>query len=343
MAIIPSFLLFMIQQEGNMIQTGTWLFYMLILLTVKYSSSHTFWRCYNTILVIAIVFFCIQEISWYTTGSRMSGLIPFFDFSFYEDGGNQQMQEFQQHTNRSSSIFMEPAVFAKYLIPGLIVNLRYTTKYFIRILGFLIIFLLLRSGVGFLLAAVCIFCYVLYIPIKTRVNKILLILSLCGVLAGGLYVVRSNEFVNSQFERVDEISSSAGEDASGFQRVIRGYLLYAGMSVEEKICGIGSKNISYAISQSPYRLFFADNEDVYLNGIQAILVGGGIVGLALFFLMMYKFQQKQNRMVKMTTICLIFSSFVAAEYLSATMFLYLGIILFEQNKDSKVLCNLKFI
>lgn len=43
----------------------------------------------------------------------------------------------------------------------------------------------------------------------------------------------------------------------------------------QKFFGVGTKNLETVIDDSRYAFMFGD-EEVYLNGIQAILVGGGI-------------------------------------------------------------------
>ena len=95
---------------GQMLQTGTWLFLLYLIIFSNIIEKNLFLRYYKIVVCIAVFFFLFQEFVYYTSGYRISGIIPFLDFSFYQDGSTADMVEFQQNTNRSSSFFMEPAM-----------------------------------------------------------------------------------------------------------------------------------------------------------------------------------------------------------------------------------------
>lgn len=335
MIIMPSliFKLF-VNSEGTLFQTGTILFFLVLTLITITADTKLIWRYYFIIFWIALVIFILQEISWYTLGIRFSALIPVLDFSFYGEGGGADMAEFQKTTNRSCSIFMEPAVFAKFLIPAVIYNLKYTRKSYIRLLGLICIFLLLRSGVGFILLAVCLCVYICNLPIKRKSIKGFAIAAIIGLIIVSAIALSTTEYGKVQLARIDEVDAE-NDSSSGFLRVIRGYLLYDGMNTLEKIVGIGSKNIGYAIHSSPYVYMFDGVEDVYLNGIQALLVGGGVIGVILFLFMIRDIGNRKSIISIGILSCLLVSFFVAAEYLSATMLLFLSIAILERKHSQK--------
>lgn len=335
MIIMPSLIFKLIENsEGALFQTGTILFFLVLTLITITADPKLLWRYYFIIFWIALVIFFLQEISWYTLGRRFSALIPGLDFSFYGEGGGAEMAEFQKNTNRSCSIFMEPAVFAKFLIPAVIYNLKYTKKSYIRLFGLICVFLLLRSGVGFILLATCQCIYIFNLPIKRKSIKGISIACITGIIVISGMVISTTEYGEVQLARMEEVNAE-NVSSSGFLRVIRGYLLYDGMNTLEKIVGIGSKNIGFAIQSSPYAYMFDGVEDVYLNGIQALLVGGGVIGVVLFIFMIRDIGNRRSIISIGILSCILMSFFVAAEYLSATMLLFLSIAILERKYSQK--------
>ena len=334
MILIPSIIyVSFFNPNGTFLQTGTIFFFLILYLGTNYTQKKLLWKAYFAVLWVAIIIFLIQELLWYSTGSRFSALIPGLDFTYYSEIGSTEMAEMQKLTNRSCSIFMEPAVFAKFLIPTVIYNLNFTRKGNLRIFGIIVLLLLLRSGVGFMLIGICVLIYLCKMPLKNRILKIVAISSIVVIIVGGGAVLASTEYGSKIFERTEEFDSD-NDQTSGFVRMFRGFFLYSGMSTAEKITGVGSKNIGCVIETSPFSYFFDGKDDVYLNGIQALLVGGGIIGLILFYWMLIK-NMRWNLTINFTLLlCTGIMMFFAAEYLSATMVLYF-ILAIAEIKDYK--------
>ena len=115
MAVIPSCaFIFSTHALGGLIQTGTWLFLLYMMLFNEYVEKQYLRRAYSWVLIAAICFFLFQEVFYLLTGSRISGIIPFLDFTYYADSSTEAFSEVQQHANRSSSFFLEPAMFAQF-------------------------------------------------------------------------------------------------------------------------------------------------------------------------------------------------------------------------------------
>lgn len=306
---------------GQMLQTGTWLFLLYLIIFSNIIEKNLFLRYYKIVVCIAVFFFLFQEFVYYTSGYRISGIIPFLDFSFYQDGSTADMVEFQQNTNRSSSFFMEPAMFAQFLLPALVINMKYTKKNFAAFCGLVLVFLLLRSGIGLLALGCCCTVLIFRFLINDLTKKIIFRLSIVLIiLCIGLYAVKT-EYVQELLNRSSEFEASENE-TSGFVRVIRGYYLFNDLKMGQKFFGVGTKNLETVIDDSRYAFMFGD-EEVYLNGIQAILVGGGYLGLSLFLIMLCGIGHKVDFTGKMILWIFLVISLAAATYLSSLMLLYL--------------------
>lgn len=149
------------------------------------------------------------------TGSRISGIIPFLDFTYYADSSTESFSEVQQHANRSSSFFLEPAMFAQFLVPGLAMNMKYTRKNFLCFLGLLIIIVIGRTGTGLFIGAIA---SVIYLLNWNKGSKAVKVTFYCVVLIVGMigakYIMTTNYYV-SMSARTEEFSS---DDSSAFVR-----------------------------------------------------------------------------------------------------------------------------
>lgn len=91
----------------------------------------------------------------------------------------------------------------------------------------------------------------------------------------------------------------------------------------QKFFGVGTKNLETVIDDSRYAFMFGD-EEVYLNGIQAILVGGGYLGLSLFLIMLCGIGHKVDFTGKMILwIFLVISLAAATYYLSLMRYIFI--------------------
>ena len=78
MAVVPS-LIYCLSMGSvlGLVQTGTWLFLLYILLFYEYVEKEYLELTYKRVLVAVILFFLFQELIYQLSGSRISGIIPF--------------------------------------------------------------------------------------------------------------------------------------------------------------------------------------------------------------------------------------------------------------------------
>lgn len=316
MAVVPSLIYCLSTgSTSGLVQTGTWLFLLYILIFNEYVEKEYLELTYKRVLIASIIFFLFQELIYQLSGSRISGIIPFLDFTYYSDSSTEIFSEVQQKANRSSSFFLEPAMFAQFLIPGLAMNMKYTRNNFICFLVLLIIIVIGRTGTGLFIGAIASLIYMLNWKGGNKAFKITFygVLLITGFIC--IRYITQTDYYAYISSRTEEFSS---DSSSAFERFFRGYLLLSVMTPEEKLFGVGSKNLLFVTQRPGVSAFFRDN-DIYMNGIQAVLVGGGIVGLILFFLMLWKIYHKAESTGKYIILLFFAQSFMGASYLSALM------------------------
>ncbi len=316
MAVIPSLVFFLSTHAlGGLIQTGTWLFLLYMMLFNEYVERTYLRRVYGWVLIAAICFFLYQEFIYLLTDSRISGIIPFLDFTYYADSSTEAFSEVQQNANRSSSFFLEPAMFAQFLVPGLAMNMKYTRKNFLCFLGLLIIIVIGRTGTGLFIGAIASVIYLLNWKEGSKAVKFTFycVIFIVGLI-GARYIMTTNYYTYIS-ARTEEFSS---DDSSAFVRFFRGYLLLGAMTPAEKLLGVGTKNLVEITQRPGVSAFFGDN-DIYMNGVQSVLVGGGVVGLALFFWMLWKIYRQADSTGRYIILLFSIQSLMAASYLSALM------------------------
>ena len=270
------------------------LFFLAIIYSLYNYNTTIGQNLYEKVVLILCVIFLLQELAFYVTGYRFSGLIPFLPL-FYEQERGIQMEDFmmlQSMKERSSSVFLEPSHFAQYIIPFLTLYLfrKKNNVYFMAIFITLIL-LALKSGVGLILSSIV---WVVWF-LKSKKWKLYLLLVF---LMSPLLMFVINSFLNTGYasdllERLNEISFDANSNVSGFIRIFRGYVLWNDMDFMSKIFGV-STNYVLGNLVTYYNSYWLFSEELYLNTFQSKLVYAGILGVFLYIYWLYSVFRKSD-------------------------------------------------
>ncbi len=145
------------------------------------------------------------------------------------------------------------------------------------------------------------------------------------------------------FGRVSEIIDKNG---SGYVRIFHGFDVYSKFPFEYKIFGIGYGNIkSYAQFYSGTvfsKVSLSNPLFEYLNGIQYVLIGGGLIGLILYFSIIIGCLKKCKPLGLYVGITFIVISFVSA-FIAGGMWLIFMMLLFSAKKNSSSSKNHVFL
>ena len=316
---------------GKIIPLGNILQFLLFLSIFYIVKIDSFLKIYRNVAYIFIAFFILQELSFYITGHRIVGILEWLPICF--GGADFDINHYllyQEVGDRSASFFSEPAHFAQFLLPLLSIELLklkdLRSAIFPSII--IIVLLLLRSGNG-MVGLGCVF--VMYFVSVVRQNKLKskLIMGLFLVaISSSLYFYAKSDMGNSLLERSDTMTGEVGT-SSGFLRTFRGYYIYDEYNLLEKITGINNMDIIKSKrDQCDVSWTFLNDNDMYVNCIQDILLRTGVIGAIIFLMLFWSIWRHNTLSGRTILITFILLSFIASLYMSSAMMLYLYLAYF---------------
>ena len=290
---------------------------------IAHFDLNSFKRYYRAVFIIVFVILIFQEFTANILGFRFSALLPFGTLTDGLPISDLINEHLNPRTNRSSSLFREPAHMAQYVIPLLAIELCGDKKNrLVSPMAFAIIasLILLRSGNGFLGMIVIFLVRLIHYVLKENVKHKFLILFTTAIVAGcAVTYYLSTEMGESVAERSVEIEND--EDAGSYIRIFRGYRLYEEMPLTNKLIGATQNDLISIIPRTSVSFLFKGElqYDLYFNGLQTILLFNGLIGLLLFILVYLGIYKKTTIAGKASILSLLAISFVGATYLSYMM------------------------
>lgn len=288
-------------------------------------------KYYKVVVKICVVFFIVQVAIKFVFQINVLGVFSFLPFAL--DGDSSDYFADSAASERLSSFFSEPAIFAQYLVPYLCLELynckKNNRQKLLSIIILVCIFLLMQSGNALFGLSVCIAMFFLYRmkggfkrKIQTIVGGLLLAI-LCSFFF-------QTEMGDKLLSRKDQISVNSvdnlGYSTSGFERIFKGYYIYEGYSGVCKI--VGNDNPQYkkrAALSSEIGLFFSEEKQDYLycNTFQMVLLNTGLIGLLIMFLVFRGIWQTTNHCGKDLLLTFFAFSLLSSSYFSEIMCMYL--------------------
>lgn len=287
-------------------------------------------KWYKRIAIICIAFFFIQEIMFYTTGMRILGVITSLPLTISHTVDDiDAWASGAELGKRSSSFFSEPAHFAQFLIPLLIIELFYDKKkhhYLFAALIFLVL-LLLQSGNALLCSVpVVLMFFIKLLKGRKKIINMLLVLLFVIVGAFTMSYYLSSDAGQNVMERQDEIKNTRYSASSGFVRIYRGWYVIDELDTFDKFIGVNYKeSIQQYIQQSKVYWAFGKN-DLYFNTIQNVVLRTGYIGSLIFLLMLCNLWKRNSWAGRTTLLSLLVISFISANYFTMTMAIYMVVI-----------------
>lgn len=281
-------------------------------------------KYYRILVYLTIVVFFVQELMYITMRYRFSALIPFLDVRY--DGVS--MSSFilnQMYYSRSSAFFLEPSHMAHFLLPYLAISLGQNDKKIevYKYLGPLIITIVLfflRSGNGIVGCAFIWMFYVLSVDLAL-LRKVLFTAFFVIVGIFAFQEMASTDIGQSLMRRTVELEVGGNYNNSGTIRIFRGFYVYGAMYFVQQLFGVGTGGSVQAIEESPYLVMFYDNER-YLNNVQMLLVGFGVIGTLLFLGHLLKLYKSNTLSGKLVLIGFLSICFLESFFMTSKMILY---------------------
>lgn len=294
-------------------------------------------KYYRILVCLVCLVFVLQEVMYMGLGYRFSALIPFFDVR-YKDLTMSSFMSYQMYYPRSSTFFLEPSHQAQFLLPYLAMALGENSsglsfkRYIEPILITLVLFFL-QSGCGIVGAAFIWLFYILGIKLSKRKKIIFIIISLL-VAAYTINYISSTEIGNKLMNRTSELESGGDYERSGTIRIFRGFYVYGAMDFIQQLFGVGTGGSVDVIEHSPFLAMFFRSER-YLNNIQMLLVGFGIVGTVIFFRHFIRLYKNNLLSGKLALIAFLSLCFLESFFMTPKMILFF-IIAYSYKKKFEI-------
>ena len=298
-------------------------------------------KIYRIVALCCCVFFFIQETQFLLYGSRSVGILDILPLDIYSDQSYIEVISRLSYAPRAASFFSEPSYFSEFLLPLLAIELfnsNSRNKINLYVVLITVVLLLLQSGLGLLLMCLIWVIWFFYaLKNSSLYYKIIIIFVLIPFVSIGTFYFIESEIGKNVLERTEEIGV-VDSTTSTYVRIVRGYDLFAKYPRFKQVFGLNSSDkIKAAISNSDMSNLF-QKDDLSFNGIQSILLYGGIVGFLLFLLhfsYLFKMNGIEGRMIGVVFIGL---SLIAATYLKPSMLICYA---FMYSYHKEYLCSFK--
>jgi len=295
-------------------------------------------RTYRIIGFLASIFFLVQLITLYSFGFGLSGILPKVPLTFIPNIETDSYRDFISGGFRQSSFLREPAYFAQFLLPILVIELFDKKRkgiHYISALFITLVILLGASGCGFV-GLVVIWTSWLFLEFKNgaKGNKILvlfLILSFVFMYGPAFMLSERGEAITKRIYGVRTMDESS---ISSYVRTYRGYYVFDEYNWFEKLFGINNPKLQIEkVKGSPVRFLFGN--EMYFNGIQSVLILTGFIGFVLLFLSYRSLWVNNSDTIKVLLLLFIVESLIEAIFLNASMLVYLILLYSLHNRKSR--------
>lgn len=305
---------------------GLIVFILLVGISIRIVKVDLALRYFRMTTLAVTSFFYIQYTFDKVLGLKILGIIPGLPLA--DSTSTDMYVSMQSKLTRYCSFFLEPSHFAVYISLFLAIKLMLLKgKVFERdVLFVFIALILLQSGNGYSCLIAIAIAYVISNKsyILCSMKRIIITITTILFLYIGYHYISQSDAFSDTFDRVEEVDSSGNQNSSGFTRIFRGFYFYSDLSPIEKVVGIGQGNeFDYAKAHRmhSFRMLDTYTDAVYLNGVQQILVYGGIIGGFLFIYFLSIYYKKKETVIMALPFTTLF--FISGVYNGAMMMLYI--------------------
>ena len=328
----------------------------ILIISIKYFDFDLAKKFYTKIVIILSIIVFVQYFIYLINGSFYPWVInsKLFPAIYVNDDyfSGAYLYILGGSIYRPSSIFSEPALFAQFVTPCLVLNMFSEDgkkKYFILLTITLATFIG-KSANGIIYIIIIWISYILikmYSALKQKKIKLktsLIFILLLLFVFSPIIVPKMNDLLfgkenYSLISRISEINDVKGE-TSGSMRIARGWQIYSKMNFKEKITGIGIGNILNYLDAHPYIVtMFSKSYNGYRSGLSTIFVNFGLIGGSIFLIWWFKQFLNKNRISKSLSIFLMLYLIASNSFLSTqfvlTIILIISTLTMNKYKESE--------
>ncbi|MDO5291420.1 MAG: hypothetical protein Q4F05_01595 [bacterium] len=294
-------------------------------------------KIYKYVLYIVSLILVIQLILYYFMGKPLYAIIPNLTLN-YNDGMNSSVLIRNNlhaitagYYFRPSSVFLEPAHYAIFSIPGIVITLfteKISRKDIVLSIFFTICSILTTSSLALVGCAICWITFLLFRKDlwKKSWNKMILLVSAIIPLTGYFLIQQGGVLTSINIKLASLANMSTASSTS--MRLTRGISYYKQMDFISQIFGTGYGNLtSYYYKNGIYIIGDTGFQVSYMNGISTILCSFGIIGVGIFIGFIVSSYKKGTQLTKSIIICLLTVMFGSDMFDSTFYYIFILLIL----------------
>lgn len=299
------------------------------------------YRIYTGIVYIVSFLLLLQFLFFMFLGVKTSLIIPGMILNY---GGSFNSSEFVQQflgyqNYRVSSVFIEPAMYAAYVLPWVFFSLfnikeKYKKKNIIQVLIITSILCLAGSSYGILGVIIA---WVLYAEIgiwKSGKKSFVLIIPILIIIACCIFKL---DIIQTQISIKLGSLNNLDTATSTSLRLLRGWYCFTDLNIVNKIfgCGYGILSIffdQYGIS-TIYDTKLIDN--TFMNSFFKILCQSGIFGSFLYFFPIIRHVFKNEKVIPLF-VCFVYTIFTTSTLDMPSYFLLILLLICSSNDKTCV-------
>lgn len=290
------------------------------------------------IVYLACIIFVLQEIMYAILGWRFSFLIPALPVAYtYTDTAAfiaRQMVE-----NRSMSFFLEPAHFAQYVSIYIAIKLGLKcSSGSVNLLEECIISVILIftwSGNAILSLALVWSFYLIFIRLSIVFKWFIFLPLTIIAIAYSISLIADSQKGIELMKRQSELELRQSRVSSGMMRIYRGFYVFEDEPPLLKVTGAGTGYIENIIDDtSAVNMFYKFER--YVNNVQTLLIGLGILGTSLFVLFLKNLVRCRNFVPLFLIVLFLALSFIESFWMGSKMALMICVAVFIRYKTNSI-------
>lgn len=304
-------------------------------------------RCYRSVLFWVSAVLIVQLVVYYGAGRQIYPLLPNTTLN-YNDGVNSSelINTWIAQINggyyfRPSSVFIEPAHYALFALPGIVFELFADSinKKNVALAAFFTISAVLTTSSMALLG--CGICWGLFVIKRKDLWKSKSLWMLSLVAAGMpivIYYLVNNSAVLTTISIKLAGLNNLSESSSVSLRLVRGLQYFSNEGFVQKIFGVGYGNLTEYYLNSNMSIIGSGKigQVSYMNGFSTILCSFGVIGVSVFLFYLYRVYKKSNMTGKAMLVCFCAAMLGCDIFDSAIYYIFLLIatILLHENSHN---------
>ena len=303
------------------------------ILAPKYFDEKKAYKLYTCIVYIVSTLLLVQFILYNVKGIRTSFIIPGLTLNYGGDFSSTEfIQQFLGYQNfRVSSVFIEPTMYAAYVLPWIFLSLfntenNYDKHNIIRVLLVTVVLCLGGSSYGIFGAAIA-WALFAEMGIWRSSNKLFVLIIPFILLVG--YWVFNTEIVQTQISLKMGSLNNLDEASSTSLRLLRGLYCFKELDLINKFFGCGYGVLGAFFDQHGITTIYDSTtlvDKTFMSSGFRVLCQSGIVGSLLYFTPFVRCIKRYKRLVPLF-ICFIFTILTSSTLDMPSYFLQIIFIL----------------